>query len=56
MVVMNKNAGKTSINTNRFAEIIKGKKEATNVLTGEQLLLGSELSLPAKAALILELK
>ncbi|MEI2737283.1 MAG: glycoside hydrolase family 13 protein [Chitinophagaceae bacterium] len=56
MVVINKNAGKTSINTNRFAEIIKGKKEATNVLTGEQLLLGSEISLPPKAALILELK
>lgn len=56
MVVMNKNAESTSINTNRFAEIINNKKQAINVLTGEQFLFGSELSLPSKATLILELK
>lgn len=56
MVVMNKNAESTSINTNRFAEIVNNKKQAINVLTGEQFLFGSELSLPSKATLILELK
>lgn len=56
MVVMNKNAESTSINTNWFAEIVNNKKQAINVLTGEQFLFGSELSLPSKATLILELK
>ena len=56
MVVMNKNAESTSINTNRFAEIVNNKKQAINVLTGEQFLFDSELSLPSKATLILELK
>lgn len=56
MVVMNKNTESTSINTNRFAEIVNNKKQAINVLTGEQFLFGSELSLPSKATLILELK
>lgn len=56
MVVMNKNTESTSINTNRFAEIVNNKKQAINVLTGEQFLFDSELSLPSKATLILELK
>lgn len=56
MIVLNKNATTTVINTARFAEIMKNKKGATNVLTGDQFLLNKELSVPAKSALILELQ
>ncbi len=56
MVVLNKNTGATVINTERFGEIIKNKKTAVNVLTGDQLSLTKELSVAPRSALILELR
>lgn len=56
MVVLNKNSTTTLVNTNRFEEMMKNKKQAANVLTGEQFSLSNQLSVPPKSVLILELK
>ena len=56
MVVMNKNSNAVSINTKRFSEIIKEKKQGINVITGEKLSIEREITIPAKSALILEIQ
>ncbi|MEI9810065.1 MAG: alpha-amylase family glycosyl hydrolase [Bacteroidota bacterium] len=56
MVVLNKNTTATTINTGRFAEIMKNKKQGVNVLTGDQLPVDKEISLAPRSALVLELK
>ncbi len=56
MVILNKNAGQIQLKTDRFTEIIKGKKMATDVIRGDQFQLDGELSIPGRMALILELK
>jgi len=56
MVVMNKNTSDTMLDTNRFAEMISGKSQATDVLNGNTFSFGKEISVPAKSVLILELK
>jgi glycosidase len=56
MVVLNKNTHATVINTERFAEIMKNKKTAVNVLTGDQLSFNKELSVAPRSALVLELR
>lgn len=56
MVIVNKNNETTSLNINRFAEMIKNKKQAANVMTGEQFPLGNEIAITPKSVLILELK
>jgi hypothetical protein len=56
MVVMNGNATEKSLSTERFAEFIKDRTKAKNVLTEETLQNLEVLTLPAKTALILELE
>jgi glycosidase len=56
MVVMNKNEKEISIETKRFAEILKNKTDAVNVLTGETIAVANSFSVAAKTALVLELK
>ncbi len=56
MVVMNKNSNAVSINTKRFSEIIKERKQGINILTGEKLSIDREITIPAKSALILEIQ
>lgn len=56
MVVLNKNEETTSLPLKRFAERLKGFTEAKNVITGATLVLGDELALPPKSALVLELR
>lgn len=56
MVVMNKNSNAVSINTKRFSEIIKERKQGINILTGEKLSIDREIIIPAKSALILEIQ
>jgi glycosidase len=55
MVIMNKNEKAITIDTKRFAEIIKDKKNGTNILTGESFSIQKGLSIPPKTALILKL-
>lgn len=56
MVVMNKNSNAVSINTKRFSEIIKERKQGINILTGEKLSIDREITILAKSALILEIQ
>lgn len=56
MVIVNKNTTATSLSTNRFKEIMKDKKQAVDVITGNQVAIGNELPLTPKSTIILELK
>ncbi|MBI3139284.1 MAG: glycoside hydrolase family 13 protein [Sphingobacteriales bacterium] len=56
MVILNKNNKPAKLETSRFAEIVKDKKTATDVILGDTYPLGTELTVPARSALILELK
>ncbi len=55
MVVMNKNEKAKNIDTKRFAEILKKKATAVNIMTGEKFLIGSSFSVPEKTAIVLEI-
>ena len=54
MVVLNKNAGPTRLDLERFAGLIKGARQARNVLTGASVDLGAPLALPAMSSVVLE--
>jgi glycosidase len=56
MVVMNKNDKEVSVNTKRFAELLKGKTNAVNILTGETIAVANSFSIAAKTALVLEIR
>ncbi|MEM8906381.1 MAG: glycoside hydrolase family 13 protein [Bacteroidota bacterium] len=56
MVVLSKNAEKTTLELDRFAEVLDGNAQAKNVLTGQTHSLKTALEIPAEAALILELE
>ncbi len=55
MVIMNKNSQPENLDNKRFAEILKGKTTATNVITSQQLPLTNTFRIPAKTALVLEI-
>ena len=54
MVVYNSNEQETSTTTARYTEIIKGRVNAKNVITGENMNIG-KLTIPAKSTLVFEL-
>lgn len=56
MVAMNKNNKEVTIDTKRFAEIVKGKSNAVNVLSGDNISITNSFNVPAKAVLIFEIK
>jgi len=56
LVLLNKNAGTKTIDLGRFAEVIKGKSSAVDVLNGEAVTLGKSLELKGRRATVLELK
>ena len=56
MVVMNKNEKEVMIDNKRFSEILKNKITAANVITGEKTAVSNPFSVPAKSALVFELK
>jgi neopullulanase len=53
MVVINKNQGATRLELGRFAAMIKDAKAATNVLTGQQVDLRTDLALPPMTSVVL---
>lgn len=55
MVVLNSNKTNTAIDTQRFAEILKEKTHASNVMTGEKPDLSTPLQIGGKSALVLEI-
>lgn len=54
MVVLNKNKDNVAVDLPRFAEILKDKKSATNVMTGEKTNLTKSLEIPGKSACVFE--
>ncbi|MBL7739391.1 MAG: glycoside hydrolase family 13 protein [Chitinophagaceae bacterium] len=56
MVILNKNAEETTINTSRFAEMIRDKRSGTDVLTGQTISLEKAITVAPMSALILEIK
>ena len=56
MVVMNKNNSATTIETNRFGEIIKSKSTAVNVLTNEPVDIKTSVTVNPKSAIVFEIK
>ena len=56
MVVVNNNETATDLKINRYTESIVDKTTGTDIITGENYNLKSDLSIPAQTALILELK
>jgi len=53
MVIVNKNAKETVINTKRFAEILGNKSKAENVMTGEVISNLSSLKVKGKTVTVL---
>jgi hypothetical protein len=56
MVVMNKNATNKSLSMNRFAELIQPGAHLKEVLTNQEQVLGASLEVPAKSALVFEVR
>jgi glycosidase len=56
MVVMNKNEKKVAVDTKRFAEILKSKSNALNIISGEYISIVETFSVPPKTALVLEIQ
>jgi neopullulanase len=52
MVVMNKNPNEVSVDVTRFAEILRAKSKAVNIITGESVLLRNSIVVPSKTAAI----
>lgn len=56
MVALNKNKESHPLKLERFSEMLDGISQGKNVFTGDSIEIGEVLTLPAKAALILELE
>jgi glycosidase len=56
MVVLNKNNKEAQLSAGRFSEILKGHQQAVNVLTGEQVSLQHNITLPARSATVWEIR
>jgi len=56
MVLMNRNSTAANIDVKRFAEILKNKTTATNVMTGEHISIIKSIAIAAKTSLVLEVE
>jgi hypothetical protein len=56
MVVMNKNDQEITLPTKRFAEVIKGRTKAVEVLSGGEQNISMEIKVPARSAIIYEIQ
>lgn len=56
MIVLNKNSSETTLSTDRFSEIINGFSSGKEIITSSEILDLSEIKVPAKSAMIIELK
>ena len=56
MVVLNKSRGEVALATQRFHEVLPGHAKGADVVTGKTYDLGDTLNVPARSALILEIK
>jgi neopullulanase len=56
MVIINSNADNKKLSTQRFAEMIQGVKEGTDIITGKNLTINGSIEIPAKSSMVIELK
>ena len=56
MVILNKNETDKVLTTNRFKEIVAGFKSGNDIISSTQINDISEINVPAKSAMIIELK
>lgn len=56
MVVLNKNNSAATIETNRFAEILKNKSTAVNVITNEETAITTSFTVSPKSATVFQIK
>ncbi len=56
MVALNKNETEKIINTEVFNEIMKGKTSGKDIISGKMLTNVSEITIPARSSMIIELK
>lgn len=56
MVILNKNARPHDLDLSRFAGMLQGITQGSNVLSGQTFSMSGKLALPVKGALVLELK
>lgn len=54
-VVINNNNDEQTFGTERFQEALKGTSKGTNIITGETVTIGKEMTIPGKTAMIIEL-
>jgi len=55
MVVLSRNSNEVTLSLDRFSEIVMGANKATDIISGKEFELGSELIVPARTPMILEL-
>lgn len=56
MIILNKNKSETSLQTERFAERMKGFSSGTEIISSARINDLTEIKIPAKTAMIIELK
>ncbi|WP_372950504.1 glycoside hydrolase family 13 protein [Mariniphaga sp.] len=56
MVILNKNTEEKVLSTGRFSEMLEGYSSGREIITGTSVANLSEIKVPAKAAMIIELK
>lgn len=56
MIVLNKNSSEKTLSTDRFSEIINGFSSGKEIITSSKILNLSEIKIPARSAMIIELK
>jgi glycosidase len=56
MVVINKSSEVQPLDTGRFAEMIDGEQQGTDAITGGEYALDASFAVPARTALVLELR
>jgi glycosidase len=56
MVLLNKNETEKTVSTSRFSEIVKGRKSGRDIISDKEFADISEIKIPAKTAMIVELR
>jgi molybdopterin biosynthesis enzyme len=56
MVMLNKNETEKKVTTKRFSEITNGYQKGREIITSKEILNISEILIPAKTAMIIELQ
>ncbi len=56
MIVLNKNADKVSLDMNRYREMVPNTFKAKDIISDKELEIKNILEVPAKTAMILEIK